>query len=271
MTWARRTVLVLLIGFGIAQMLLTISNWHLSDMGAYWEAGERLRLGEPLYPPLTDPESSATYRYAPWFAWLWAPVTLLPRDLVAAAWSAILLAASAISLRPAIRARAWFVLILFTPILFGISAIGNAHPLIIAGLVHGVERRSGPVWIAAAASLKAAPILFVLTSLGRRQWGRFVATVAATVALVAPMLLYDLSNYPAGSGAAGGLIAIPPLYVVAVALGMIVSVRLARRDTGWLASAATVVIATPRLFVYDMTYLLVGLASRPAADRSDGD
>jgi hypothetical protein len=262
-------VLVLLIGFGIAQMLLTINDWHLRDMGAYWEAGERLRLGAPLYPPLTDPESSATYRYAPWFAWLWVPITLLPKELVSVGWSVILLAASAISLLPAIRARAWVVLVLFTPILFGISAIGNAHPLIIAALVHGVERRSGPVWIAAAASLKAAPMLLVLTYLGRRQWGRVAATVAATVALVAPMLLHDLSNYPAGSGAAGGLIAVPPLYVVAVAVGMIVSVRLARRDTGWLASAATVVVATPRLFVYDMTYLLVGLASRPAAGQSD--
>lgn len=268
-TWARRTVLVLLIGFGIAQMLLTIDDWHLRDMGAYWEAGERLRLGAPLYPALADPESSATYRYAPWFAWLWVPVTLLPRELVSVAWSVILLAASAISLLPAIRARAWVVVILFTPILFGISAIGNAHPLIIAALVHGVERRSGPVWIAAAASLKAAPVLFVLTYLGRRQWGRVLITGAATVVLVAPMLLYDLSNYPAGSGAAGGLIAIPPLYVVAVAVGMIASVRLACHDTGWLASAATVVVATPRLFVYDMTYLLVGLASRPASDQSD--
>ncbi|MGH2383065.1 MAG: glycosyltransferase family 87 protein [Candidatus Limnocylindria bacterium] len=267
--WAKRTVLVLLLGFGIAQMILTVSDWHLRDMGAYWEAGERLRIGAPLYPPLDDPESSTTYRYAPWFAWLWAPITLLPRELVSVLWSVILLAASSIALLPAIRARAWIVVILFTPILFGISAIGNAHPLIIAALVHGVERRSGPVWIAVAASLKVVPMLFVLVYLGRRQWRRVLVALAVTVALVVPMALYDLSNYPAGSGAAGGLITVPPLYTLAVAVGMIFTVRLARRNTGWLASAATVVVATPRLFVYDISYVLVGLASPRASDQRD--
>ena len=265
--WATRAVLVLLLGFGIAQMILTVSDWHLRDMGAYWEAGERLRLGEQLYPPLADPESSATYRYAPWFAWLWVPITLLPRELVSVAWSMILLTASSIALLPAIRARAWVVVILFTPILFGISAIGNAHPLIIAALVQGVERRSGPVWIAAAASLKAVPILFVLVYLGRRQWRRVLVALGVTLALVIPMAFHDLSNYPTGSGAAGGLIAVPPLYVLAVAVGIIVSLRLARGDTGWLASAATVVVATPRLFVYDISYVLVGLASPPVSDQ----
>lgn len=45
-------------------------------------------------------------------------------------------------------------------------------PLIVAALVLGVERRTGPPWIAFAASLKAVPILFVVTYLGRREWVR---------------------------------------------------------------------------------------------------
>ena len=38
---------------------------------------------------------------------------------------------------------------------------------------------------------------------------------------------------------------------------------LARRPHGWLAAAATAVIATPRLFVYDVTYVLAGYPVTP--------
>lgn len=259
MRWAKRTVMVLVVGFGIAQVLLTLSDWHLRDMGAYWEAAERLRTGEPLYPPLADPEASTTYRYAPWFAWLWVPLTVLPREVVGVAWSAILLGASSMALQPAFRARAWMVLALFAPILFGISAIGNAHPLLIAALVHGIPRRSGPLWIAAAASLKAAPILFALIYIGRRQWLRASATLGAFFVLVAPAALYDLANYPSGPGMATGLIAVPPLYAVVVAVCMAATVRLAASSAGPLAAATATTAAAPRLFVYDISYVLVGL------------
>ena len=266
---AQRVVAVLVIGFGVAQVLLSIGDWHLRDMGAYWDAGERLRSGEALYPRLDDPEASTTYRYAPWFAWLWIPVTALPREAVGVLWSGVLLAASAIALAPAVKRRAWIVVALFAPMLIGISAIGNAHPLLIAGLVHGVDRRSGPLWIALAASLKLVPIVFVLTYIGRGQWPRAAVAIGATVVLVVPASLYDLSRYPTSSGQAAALIAVPGLYVAAVAAAAVITVRLARSRTAWLASAATVTLAVPRLFVYDVTYVLVGLTGTGTAAASD--
>lgn len=239
-------------------MILIVGDWHLRDMDAYWDAGVRLREGAPLYPALSDLEASNIYRYSPWFAWVWVPLTLLPRGVANVLWSAVLLGASALALVPLYRRRAWTALALFAPVLFVISGIGNAHPLLIAGLVHGVERRSGPFWIGLAASLKVVPILFVLTYLGRRQWKRALVTLGLTAVFVAPMLLYDLSAYPSSAGDAGGLISWPPAYAVVLGLAVLIALRLADSAHGWLASATTVAIATPRMFVYDVTYLMVG-------------
>lgn len=259
---ARLVAIALIVGVGVAQLVFTVSDWHLRDMGAYWEAALRLRAGDPLYPALADAEASEVYRYAPWFAWLWVPLTLLPRPVVDVLWSILLLAASAAALEPLVRRRAWLLVALMTPILVGISAIGNVHPLLVAGLVHGVERRGGPLAIAAAASLKVVPIVFILTYLGRRQWRMAAITLVLTALLTAPMLLHDLSAYATDAGAASGLIEWWPLFVVAVAGCAVASVRLAATPFGWLASATTAVVATPRLFVYDVSYLIVALARR---------
>lgn len=267
---ARLLVTALVVGVGISQVILTLGDWHLRDMGAYWDAAHRLRDGEPLYPPLADPEASDVYRYAPWFAWAWVPISLLPLDVARVAWSALLLGASALALLPLVRQRAWLLVWLFAPILLGISAIGNVQPLIVAALVLGLERRSGPAWIAAAASLKAVPILFVITYLGRRQYLRAGATLVATALLVAPMLAFDLSSYPTGGGAATMLIEWPIVYAAIVAAAIVVSLRLARSPYAWLASSTTVALALPRFFVYDLTFLMcarpdgVEPAARPA-------
>jgi hypothetical protein len=163
---------------------------------------------------------------------------------------------------PLIRARAWLLVAFFGFVLVGISGIGNVQPLLVAGLVWGLERRTGPVMIALAASLKVVPILFVVTYVGRRQWKRAALTVIATAALVGPMLLYDLTHYPVSSGAGAGLIGIPLIYGAAIAIGISVTARLARSRFAWLAAATTVGIAVPRLFVYDVSFLA---ASLPAA------
>ena len=255
----RIVTIAVVLGVGISQLVFTFGDWHLSDMGAYWNAGERLRLGEPLYPPLESSEASEVYRYAPWFAWVWAPLTTLPRGVVNVGWSIVLLAASAAALLPLVQVRAWLAVAFFLPILVGITAIGNVQPLVVAMLVLGLERRTGPLWIGVAASLKAVPILFVLTYLGRRQWLKAAAAAGITAVLVAPMLLHDLSNYPAGAGQAAALAAWPPLYGIVVAIGIVASLRLARGRHAWLASAATATVAVPRLFVYDVSLLMAAV------------
>lgn len=259
---ARLGVTALVIGLGIANLYWSIAGWTLSDAGAYWDAANRLRDGAELYPVVTNVEASDVYRYAPWFAWAAIPFTFLPIQLAGAAWSLILIGASVAAVVPMARRRAWLQVMFFFPILIGISAVGNAQALMVAWLVWGADRRSGPFWIALAASLKAVPILFALVYIGRRQWGRLGLTLAFTVLLVAPAFLYDLSGYVTTSGDAGALIEVPILFAVVVGLVSLVAIRLARSRYGWLAAATAVAVATPRLFVYDATYLLVGLPAR---------
>lgn len=263
--WARIgriVVLAVVIGVGFNHIWWSIADWHLSDMNAYWDAGLRLRLGEPLYPPVADVTASDVYRYSPWFAWLWAPITTLPRALADVAWSAVLLAASIAAVLPFARRGAWLAVAFFLPILIGISAIGNVHALLIAALVYGVERRSGPLWIAIAASLKVFPLLFALVYLGRGEWRRAAVTGAISVLLLAPYLLYDLSNYVTSAGAGALLWNWPIVYwpVAAVAVGA--TLLSARGPYAWLAAATAVVLILPRSFLYDSTWIIVGVPAR---------
>jgi hypothetical protein len=252
------------IGIGINHVWWSVSDWHLNDMNAYWEAGLRIRGGEPLYPAMVNIEASEVYRYSPWFAWLWAPLTYLPRLLVEVGWSAILLASSAIAIRPLVERRAWFAVAFFLPILIAISGTGNAHTLVIAMLVFGVERRSGPLWIGAAASLKIVPFALVLTYLGRRQWKRAALAVVVTAVLAAPALLYDLSAYVTDAGDAALLWRWPAIYAVTVGGLAVASIIWARTRFAWLASSLTATLAIPRFFLYDVSFLMVALPSMPS-------
>jgi hypothetical protein len=258
---ARTVAMAVIIGIGIFNLYQALIGWTLADASAYWNAALRLRAGQDLYPAVPILEASDVYRYAPWFAWLTIPFTYLPIQVAGAIWSVILLAASAVAVQPLVKARAWLLLALFGPILVGISANGNVHALLMAGLMHGVERRSGPLWIALAASLKVFPLLLALVYAGRRQWIRFALAVFLTGLLWAPALLYDLSNYPSQAGRAVALSAIPVLYFVVAGMAIGAALALARTRFAWLAAATTVTLALPRLFVYDVTYLMLGVLS----------
>jgi glycosyl transferase family 87 len=256
---ARTVALAVIIGIGLFNLLQAVQHWTLSDAAAYWNAGLRLREGAPLYPLLTNVDASEVYRYAPWLAWLAVPFTYLPVQVAGAVWSAVLLVASGFALVPLARARAWVAVAFFAPILVGISAVGNVHPLLIASLAWTVERRTGPFWMGVAASLKIFPILFALVYLGRGQWGRALAAIVFTALLWAPALLYDLRGYATEAGQAASLISVPLLWAVVVGAAIGMTLRLAPGRFGWLAAASTVVLALPRLFVYDVTYVVVGM------------
>lgn len=262
---ARIIALAVVVGVGVNHVWWSIADWHLSDMNAYWDAGMRIRHGEALYPPVTDAIASDVFRYSPWFAWLWTPITFLPRELVNVAWSAVLLVASAAALWPMMMRRAWIAVAFFLPILVGISAIGNVHPILIAGVVLTADRRSGPAAIGVAASLKLFPFLFVLTYIGRRQWTRAAITVLITATLLVPYLFYDLTHYVTSTGGTSAIWDQPIVYAVTVAAAAALALYFARSRNGWLAASATVVLALPRFFVYDVTWIMAGLP-RPAAD-----
>ena len=258
---ARMIALAVIIGVGISELYFAVTGWTQSDAGAYWNAGMRLRDGQALYPLVKDVEASDVYRYAPWFAWLVVPFTYLPVWLAGAIWSVVLVVASAAAVFPLARRGAWVQVAFFFPILIGISAYGNVQALMVALLVWTVDRWSGPAWIGVATSLKIFPILFALTYVGRRQWLRAAIAVAVGAVLWAPALLFDLHGYVTESGQAGLFGWVPAYLVVAVAAG-VAAIRVAHGRFGWLASAVMVVLAAPRFFIYDITYLLVGTSEQ---------
>jgi hypothetical protein len=242
------------------------------DMEAYWSAALRLREGQPLFPAVAVSDAPGVYQYSPWFAWLWVPLTFLPRELVTVAWLGTLFTASAALARSLWRLRGYALLALLGPILLESSLTGNVHVLLIAGLFYGVERRSGPVWIAVAASLKAAPAVFALVYLGRRDWGRFGSTAALTALLVAPFLLYDLSNFPLDPGPSGHHYGLPlPLVIALVIGGTLLTPVLARTRWAWFVPALTTFFAFPRVHPYNLHVLLIGLAPRrPGPSANEG-
>lgn len=255
------------IGLFIASIVFSITNWTLEDMDAYWDAATRLRAGEPLYREYADPTVANVYRYAPWFAFLWVPLTFLPKMVVATGWSVLLLAAVGAVLLPLVRDRTPAALAaagLLGSFLLTIASVGNVHPLLIAALVFGLDRRSGPLWIAATASLKAVPIVFVLVYAARREWARVIATGVLTLLLIAPMLLFDLSHYPTDPGELSYSFynRLPVLWAAstAVLVGIAVLVAARRSRFAWLGMSIAVVAALPRTFGYDFTFVLAGLA-----------
>jgi hypothetical protein len=262
---SRLFVMALCIGYGIAGIIWSTTAWEIPDIGAYWNAAMRLQAGEELYPAVTDVNASDVYRYAPWFAFLWIPLTHFPRALVDGLWSVVLVGSIAATVVPALRLRDPAV-VAFTflagSFLVLIAARGNVQPLMVAALVYGVERRSGPLWIAAAASLKATPILFVLVYVARGEWKRAAITIGVTAALVLPMLAFGIEGYTTNPGPSTSLYTISPAAFAGVGVTSIVAaLYVARRYPvfGWLAAALAVILCLPRMFPYEYTFLFVGL------------
>ncbi len=258
-------------GMAIANVVWTLQTWPMGDIEIYWAAGERIRSGEALYPgesPFTS------FRYAPWFAWMWAGFSFLPYWLVAVVWQAALLVACVAIAVPFVRRGVIGLAFagLMVPLLFAVSAGGNVQALLVVSLLYGLDRRSGPVWIAVAASLRATPILFVAVYAARREWRRFWLALALTAVLVAPMVWYNPQTLVTGvAGREPGLLSVSPALWVFVAVASVVVVGFMawkRSPYTVLAAAAGAVFASPKLFGYDTTTLA---AVHPAAPPSGNE
>lgn len=262
---SRVIVLAICIGFGLAFVISNVHSWELEDANAYWNAAHRIRDGLPLYIPVNPAADEMTaFRYAPWFAWLWVPLTFLPKDVVQVGWSLLLISATAAAIFPLIRQRtvaAMCLAALLGGLLVRSASTGNVHALLVAALVHGVPRRSGPIWIGIAASLKIAPIAYALVYVGRREWGRAALSVAVAAVLFAPALLYDVRGYPSDPGYSLSMLSIagPVAWAALAAVAIVVAIGLARSRAGWGAASVAVLSLIPRLELYSLTYLLVGL------------
>jgi hypothetical protein len=262
----RVAVLVAVVGISAWQILLSVAIIPSLDLDtdAYWDAALRLRSGEPLYVASGDILARDVYRYSPWFAYAWIPLTYLPRHAVEAVWSAAMVACTVIAVIPLLARRtlaSFTVAMLIGWLTLQTALFGNVQPLLIAGLVWTVDRRAGPIWIAVAASLKFVPILYVVVYLSRGEWCRAAVTVACTVALVAPIVAFDLSGYTAVPGHTLSLYSVHPVLWVVVAVGALgVAAVLATRRSphAWLAASAAVILAYPQAHLSYASHLLVG-------------
>ena len=94
----------------------------------------------------------------------------------------------------------WAAFAIFLPLQLQGAIFGNVQPLLVLMLMWGVERRSGPLWVAVGASLKAVPLVLALVYAGRGEFGKAAWSLALTLILIAPMLLFDLASYPTSPG-----------------------------------------------------------------------
>lgn len=260
---ARRFVAAALIGFSIAWLIWAINGLSLSDADAYRLAANRLLHGEDIY--VQAPNQDEAFRYAPWFAVAWIPIAALPELASDALWAVALTVASIVAVLPLARQpslSARLLAILGASILFWTTARGNVHPLVMVALIHGIDRRSGPLWIAVSASLKAVPILFVLVYVARREWWRAAMALGVTAVLVLPMpfLGWELGTVDAGASLSLYSLVSPIAWAGVACISIVVAVALALLLPRFAATAAATaaILSLPRLLLYDVTYLLVG-------------
>ena len=264
--WAERFVIGLLFATMLVRVALIWNEWGFEDVNAYLGAAQRLRDGAPLYLGDLDPDSYRVFRYAPWFAWLWVPPSYLPVELVSWGWGAVLGVASGwvlLRLAQLRRPAAWALAFVMAPWLLSLVQVGNIQPLVVAMLAFGISRRSGPLWIGIAASLKGVPLLFSLVYVARREWMRVALTVVVTALLMAPLLLYDLSGYQTDPGRSFSLYyyVSPLAWAVAAGMATLAALTLAIRRSPYVfvAAAIAVMLLAPRSHVTYASYLLVGI------------
>lgn len=268
--YARLVAIAVVVAIGVNSIVYALFDWHLADMRVYQDAALRIRAGQPLYGG--DVDALSAYRYAPWFAVAWVPLTYLPQAVIDVGWSIFLLGGSALALWPGIRegGRAQFILTLFmAPILFAISAGGNVHGPMLALLIIGIPHRWGGLAIGVAASLKVVPIVLVLILVAQRRWWQAAIALGTAAVLWVPAAFMDAAAITFDPGLARTLP--EPAWVLGAAVALGGAGVLAWRRSRYvaLAAASAAVLAIPRLFVYEISLLLVGTVNSAAGTGKD--
>jgi len=201
--------------WALANVILVTAQWEFDDVHAYLGAAQRLLDGAELYT--LTPDLSDTYFYAPWFAFLWIPMTQLPLLWVEVGWALVLLAATMAAILPFRRTWAGMALaLLLGGLLYRTTGWGNVQPLLIVVLVYALPTRAGPWVVGFASSLKPWPILAVAVYAWRRDWRSAGISIGVAAALWLPIFLFNWTEYPAGARApniydATFLLAVPGL------------------------------------------------------------
>jgi hypothetical protein len=231
---ARALVFSILVGYALAATYAVVTHWHFEDAGSYWNAALRLQAGEPLYFSSANPSDSALYWYAPWFAVLWVPLTVLPHGTVMAGWGVVQVAALGYVLWPSRHPASVALSLLLLPDLLRTVSTGNVQVPMLALLLAGLRTRWGPVVIGVAASLKVFPIILAVLY----GWRGVLVAVGAGAILVAPVLFFDLSGYPIRLISTP--LPLPLMWLVALA-----GLAVARGPYRRLGAALAVMFATP--------------------------
>jgi hypothetical protein len=272
--WFVSAILLLICALHAATWLRGTLSWELGgDMDAYWNAALRIRDGTPLFPPLADLNAHDVYRYSPWFAAAWVPLTFLPKLAVTLIWVGALFAATASLLVPLRRLglAGWLLLLILAPLMAQSAFYGQVQPLMVLALAASIPGRAGPLAIGAAASMKVTPILFALVYVARREWGKAALSLVIAAVLSAPMLLVSLADYPFDSGYSLSPASTQPVLYALLAGTVVLAASLAAWDRSrWtlLAAGAATILASPRIYLDMISYLLPVLGRPAAADDS---
>ena len=257
-------------------LVLHLTTDPLADVHAYYEAGARLNAGEPLYQQAATTAESHFYRYPPLLAVAFRPLALLPFQVAAAIWMALLVAALAGSIWLAgIRNRwTWYVLgWLAAPIAWSL-VIGQAQILVMYLLTLGT-----PLGLALAGSIKVFPALAAVYWLGRRDWsmfGRFIAWglgLAALSFVLEPAGTIAFLTFPTleqvGEVTNLSPYAISPvLWAMSVVALAVAALCFAHTRVGWFLALLLSVLATPRLHLYQFSSLFA-IRRVPTSSRDD--
>ena len=213
--------------------------WPFHDTVAYWLAGRHLLEGAPVYTS----GLFLAFLYAPPWAILWAPISLLPIDLVVAG----LLILQVLALRYGVGSWVAVGLVAWIPFVPRELATGNVDFLMAAAILAGIRGSGGPISLFAFA--KFSPALVLLGG-SRRQWRTALVAGVALVAITLPWwhLWVDwvamlLSN-PEGGDSVVPLIVRLPIVVALLAV---------RRPWALAAGAA---LLTPAFHFHSVVLLL---------------
>jgi hypothetical protein len=151
--------------------------WPFHDTADFWFAGRRLLEGSSVYA--SNPEAYLVFPYAPPWAVLLAPVSLLPLDVVCG----LLLLAQVAALRNV--AGSWLVvgLLCWLPVVPRALMTGNIDFLVGAAILAGIRGAGWPVALFSFAKIAPAVTLLGAT---RRQWIEAATTAALLVLLTVP-------------------------------------------------------------------------------------
>jgi hypothetical protein len=244
-----------------AGIMLATTEGVFRDAIGYWNAGLHIRSGAQLYFDAGPAFGSEVFLFAPWFAWVWAPLTYLPREPVIVSWGVAMGVAAVWAVRPFFRYGLTGALLgcVFAYGLAWGALWANVMPLLVGILIRTAGSRHFPIWVGIAASLKILPILYVWPDIRAGHWRRAITAVAIALVLWAPALFYGIGDYPTGYSPTLSLLQLSGwmwLVVALVAGGWMLIER--RPRWLWLATAVAIIAAYPRLHLHYIGLLGVG-------------